>query len=42
MNRIKQVEKIYSKISRGIQYQKQKLLGDIPSLNILSSQLVPG
>lgn len=30
INRIRQVEKGYDKISKGIQYQKQKLLGNIP------------
>lgn len=29
-NRIKKVEKAYGKILKGIQYQKQELLGNIP------------
>ena len=37
MNRIKQVEKTYSKVSRGIQYRKQELLGDIPGPSALAS-----
>ena len=41
MNRIKQVEKTYSKISRGIQYRKQELLDDIPGPSALSSQPAP-
>ena len=30
MNRIRQVEKAHGKVSRGIQYRKQELLGNIP------------
>ena len=30
MKRIRQTEKAYSKVSRGIQYRKQEILGDIP------------
>ena len=42
MNRIKQVEKTYGKVSRGIQYREQELLGDIPGPSVLPSQPAPG
>ena len=30
MKRIRQTEKAYGKVSRGIQYRKQEILGNIP------------
>ena len=42
MNRIKQVENTYGKVSRGIQHRKQELLGDIPGPSALPSQPAPG
>ena len=41
INRIKQVEETYGKISRGIQYRKQELLSDIPGPSAIPSQPAP-
>ena len=42
MNYIKQVIKTYGKVSTGIKYWKQELLGNILGPSVLPSQLLPG
>ena len=37
INYIRHIEKTYGKISKGIQYRKQELLGHIPGLSVLPS-----